>query len=144
MHRAFRDISIGIFFLVLAGTIGLGGSKAFQVWEQAQQQNLEQRGQLISAIQTAMTEGLAEVRGMRETNEERYNELRENAEKTTRFMEEMSILAGARFFEDARVLPPSSADELAREAIANIRTNHSERVGKILEAVNDSYLRNRR
>ena len=144
MNRAFRDIAIGIFFLVLSGAIGLGGTKAFQSWEQAQSQKLEQQAQLISAFETAMTGALSEVQEMRAANESRYEELRKNAELTTRFIEEVSILTGARFFEDARVLSPASADELAREAISNIRENHSERMGKILEAVNDSYLRDRR
>ena len=37
----------------------------------------------------------------------------------------------------------AAADELVRGAIAEVKTNHSDRVGKLLEAMNDKYLRER-
>lgn len=143
MHKVFRDISIGVFFLVIAGGIVLGGQKIISIWQDATIAKIENQKAMIGALDRALKATIAEIKVVRESNDAQFAELKRNAEQTSKFIEEVSVLAGARFFEDARVLSPSSADELAREAIQNIRDNHSGRLGKILEAVNDSYLRNR-
>jgi hypothetical protein len=143
MHTVFRDTSIGIFFLVLAGSIALGGQKIVNVWTDTTTKRIENQTTMINTLDNAMSGALTEIQSIRESNDAQFAELKKNAEMTSRFIEEISILAGARFFEDARVLSPATADELAREAIQNIRDNHSGRLGKILEAVNDSYLRDR-
>jgi predicted transcriptional regulator len=59
-------------------------------------------------------------------------------------MEEIAVVVGVRMLEDNSVLPPSTADEMAREAIQEITKSHSERIGKLLEAINDKFLRERR
>jgi len=141
--KTFRDAAIGIFFLVLAGVVGLGLPGAFNFWKEAQSKQLEVQTQIVGVLQTSVDGALSEIANIRQSEADQFAEIKANAEKTSRFLEEASILAGVRFLEDGRVLSPATADEMAREAIKNIRENHSERIGEILEAVNDTYLRQR-
>ncbi|MDP4795924.1 MAG: hypothetical protein NWR87_03340 [Rhodospirillales bacterium] len=144
MAKTFRDISIGIFFLVLSGMIVIGGPKLFDEWKEAHSQRLEAQKQLVGVLNTSIEGVLAEVGNVRKLEADHFEQMKLKAENTYQFMEEISILAGVRFLEDGRIVSPSTADEMAREAIQNIRTKYSERIGKILEAANDAYLRKRR
>ncbi|OPL18821.1 MAG: hypothetical protein AVO35_12775 [Candidatus Aegiribacteria sp. MLS_C] len=56
---------------------------------------------------------------------------------------EVLAYVAARALEDAEVLSPTDANEIAGEALQNI-SQRSERWGKIARAVNDAYLREMR
>lgn len=144
MAKTFRDISIGIFFLVLSGMIVIGGPMLFDEWKEAHSQRLEAQKQLVGILNASIEGVLAEVGNVRKLESDHFEQMKLKAENTYQFMEEISILAGVRFLEDGRIVSPTTADEMAREAIQNIRIKYSDRIGKILESVNDAYLRERR
>lgn len=144
MAKTFRDISIGVFFLVLSGMIVIGGPKLFAGWKEVHTERLKTQKQLVGVFNSSLEGLLAEVGNVRKLEADHFEQMKLKAESTSQFLEEISVLAGVRFLEDGRIVSPATADEMAREAIQNIRTNHSERIGKILESVNDAYLRDRR
>ena len=144
MGSMVRDVSVGVFFIVLSGLLVLGGPKVFEEWKALKTQELASQAEIVNSAKSSVNAVLSEIKMLREHETKRFDEIKKNAEITSRFVEEVSVLAGVRFLEEQRVLAPETADEMAREAIKNIRTSHSERLGKILEAVNDRYLRDRR
>ncbi len=72
-----------------------------------------------------------------------HQEMQEQAVLGGEMVGEVLAYAAARALEEAEVLSPTDANEIAGEALRNI-SQRSERWGKIAKAVNDAYLREMR
>lgn len=72
-----------------------------------------------------------------------HQEMQKQAALGGEMIGEVIAYAAARALEEAEVLSPTDANEIAGEALRNI-SQRSERWGKIARAVNDAYLREMR
>ncbi len=146
MAKNLRDISIASFFFVLAGFFVVGivlGKDAYTDWKNQMTSQVEMQRETVNFIKEFATRGYDDFSQARKSELEHIKNLTNKAEKSGQFIEELSILIAARMLEEQRTLPASTADQFVREAIQSIKGDHSERVGKILEAMNDKFLRDR-
>lgn len=147
MAKTIRDIAIAAFFFVLSGILLVGvstGKEALGEWKKAKVAQIEGQQEMLAFIRELAERGYDDFSQARKAEIEHLQNLTKKAEKGGLFLEELGVLLAARALEIDKALPASSADEFARETIHSIKSNHSERIGKLLEAMNDKYLRERR
>lgn len=147
MAKNIRDIAIAAFFFALAGFLIMGmslGKDAFRDWKSIKAAQIENQHQTVTFLKEFAERGYDDFARAKKMELEHIQNLTQKAEQSGLFLEELGILIAARMLEDGRALPASTADEFVRESIQSIKGNHSERVGKLLDAVNEKYLREHR
>ena len=146
LTSSFRDISIGIFFLTLSGSLVATYVKADQKIDHYLESRLEQaaaRTQDFRALQASITKIVdTYVEGVTQ-DREKSAAIIDQAQRTAMFLEDISLFLAARAMEDEGMISPAKADEIARESIDNIARFKSKRVGELIEALNNHILRRR-
>lgn len=144
---SIRDFAIAIFFLTISCLLIIGASAAVPTLDrifEAQQQRSQAMSQTLSSVQDAIKVVQSEFQTSMKMEREHLQKLTMKAESSAAFIEEIAVVIGVRVLEQDDILAPSTADEMARNSIDKIKTSHSERIGKLLEAINDNFLRKRR
>ena len=146
-YSSLRDVAIAGFFLTVSGLLIAGATLVRPTLDhilETQQARMLVASQTLSTVRNAIEVLKTEYQSSMKMERDRLQKLTEQTESGAAFMEEIAVVVGVRMLEDNSVLPPSTADEMAREAIQEITKSHSERIGKLLEAINDKFLRERR
>ena len=144
--KSIRDLSIAGFFLTISVCLIAGAMSIKPLVSNLAEMNNkrnEARLETFALVKNTVNAVITEYQESSKLERTKIEQLTNRAEKSAAFLEEISVIAGARFLEDSNALPPATADEMVRQAIQTIKTNHSERIGKLLDAVNDTFLRKR-
>jgi hypothetical protein len=144
---SIRDLSIAVFFLTVSILLIIGGTLINPTMDsiiEIQQEKSQAIAQTLASVQDAIKIVQTEFQSSMVTERAHLKKLTMKAESSAAFIEEIAVLIGVRALEDNSILAPSTSDEMARDAIQKIKSSHSERIGKLLEAVNDKFLRDRR
>ena len=134
-----RNLSIAAFFVVLSVCLAV---ITFSVLPGLQQSQHAQ-AQAYQDVGRAIRETAAQFAAGEAARTEQLKRLGQQASQGSVLLEESAILVGARFLESEQLLPSATANEMAREAIYNIKQKYSPRVARLLEALNDQYLKQR-
>lgn len=134
-----RNLSIAVFFGVLSVcliTITFSVLPGLQQSQQAQARAYQEVSQAIRETATQFAAGEA-------ARTEQMKRLGQQASSGGVLIEEAAILVGARLLASEQLLPSATANEMVRESIENIRQKYSPRVARLVEALNDQYLKQR-
>jgi hypothetical protein len=143
---SFRDFSIGVFFLVISAVVVIAYVQlkpTIETYASAKAEIEKGRFADFNAMQSSVAIAIDSYTAGIEDDRANRTAMIEHAKTTSAFVEDVAVLISARLLEQEDVLSPATADELARESINNIKIGRSERIGRLLEALNDYSLRNR-